>query len=222
MSTYSGETESAQGELIYRGAEADIVRSLWMGLPAIFKVRKRLPYRLGALDVALRRQRTVHEADLIHSARRAGVCAPRLYFVDPPRTTLVMEYVDGTRLKEFVAMARASEVGDLFKGLGREVAKLHSAAITHGDLTTANVILRNGELVFIDFGLSSHSTRLEDHAVDLRLIKETLVGAHSSIASMALERFFNGYHEVAGPVRTRAVERQLKSIERRGRYARLA
>jgi len=58
--------------------------------------------------------------------------------------------------------------------------------------------------------------------VDLRLIKETLVGAHSSIASMAMESFFEGYREKAGGARTKAVARQLRSIERRGRYARLA
>ncbi len=192
-----------------------------MGLPAVFKVRKPLAYRLEALDLALRRQRTLHEAELIHSARKAGVSAPRLYFVDTPRTTLVMEFVEGTRLKECVLKSGEKDVEILFREMGRDVAKLHCAGITHGDLTTANIILRAGELVFVDFGLASHSVRLEDHAVDLRLIKETLVGAHSSIAPMAMESFFKGYREKAGGARAKAVARQLRSIERRGRYARL-
>lgn len=192
-----------------------------MGLAAVFKIRKPLAYRLGALDFALRRQRTLREAELIHSARKAGVNAPMLYFVDPPRTTIVMEYVEGMRLKDSVSKPGEVDAGNLFRWLGRDVAKLHCAGITHGDLTTANVILRGGRLVFIDFGLANHSARLEDHAVDLRLIKETLVGAHSSIASKAMERFFEGYRAKAGAVRTRAVARQLRSIERRGRYARL-
>ncbi len=181
-----------------------------------------MPYRLAELDISIRHQRTLHEAELVHSARKAGVCAPRLYYIDAPRTTLVMEYVEGERLKEFVSSAPQEEVGKLFHALGRDVARLHSAGITHGDLTTANVIIRDGELVFIDFGLSSHSSRLEDHAVDLRLIKETLVGAHSSISSMALERLFEGYSREAGVARMKAVVRQLRSIERRGRYARLS
>jgi len=217
-----GEAESARGRLIYRGAEADIIRGRWRGLPAVYKVRKPLPYRLAELDVAIRRLRTLHEAELIHSARKAGVGAPRLYYVDTPRTTLVMEYVEGTRLKELVSSAPRKVAGDLFHGLGRSAARLHSSGITHGDLTTANVIVRGGELYLIDFGLASHSSRLEDHAVDLRLIKETLVGAHPSIASMALERLFEGYSDVAGVNSMKAVARQLRSIERRGRYARVA
>ena len=220
--TSPGEAESPQGRLLYKGAEADIVSGTWRGLAAVYKVRKPLPYRLAELDIAIRHQRTLHEAELVHSARRAGVPVPRLYYLDAPRTTLVMEYVEGERLKEFVTSAPEAEAGKLFRLLGRDVARLHSAGITHGDLTTANVIIRGGELVFIDFGLSNHSSRLEDHAVDLRLIKETLVGAHPSLSSMALEWLFEGYSMEAGGNRTKAVTRQLKSIERRGRYARLS
>ncbi|MGD0318990.1 MAG: Kae1-associated kinase Bud32 [Nitrososphaerales archaeon] len=222
QSTSLGETESPKGRLLYQGAEADIVSGTWRGLAAVYKVRRPLLYRLAELDIAIRHQRTLHEAELAHSARKAGVCVPRLYYIDAPRTTLVMEYVEGKRLKEFVSSAPEEEAGNFFRALGRNVARLHSAGITHGDLTTANVIIRDGELVFIDFGLSSHSSRLEDHAVDLRLIKETLVGAHPSISSMALERLFEGYSEETGAKRTKAVTKQLTSIERRGRYARLS
>ena len=222
QSTSPGETESPQGRLLYQGAEADIVSGTWRGLAAVYKIRRPFPYRLAELDIAIRHQRTFHEAELAHSAKKAGVRAPMLYYIDVPRTTLVMEYVKGQRLKELVSSAPEEEVGKLFSALGRDVARLHSAGIMHGDLTTANVIVRDGELVFIDFGLSSHSSRLEDHAVDLRLIKETLVGAHSSISSVALERLFEGYSTEAGTKQTKAVMRQLKSIERRGRYARLS
>jgi TP53 regulating kinase-like protein len=207
---------------LYRGAEADIVRSTWSGLTAVYKIRRPLSYRLAELDIAIRRQRTLHEAELAHSARKAGVHAPRLYYIDAPNTTLVMEYVEGKRLKELVSAAPEEEAGKLFHAFGEEVARLHSAGITHGDLTTANVIVRDGELILIDFGLSAHSFRLEDHAVDLRLIKETLVGAHPSISSMALERLFDGYSREAGAKRMKAVMKQLRSIEQRGRYARLS
>jgi Kae1-associated kinase Bud32 len=222
QSTSLGEAETPRGKILYRGAEADIVRGTWRGLPAVYKVRKPLPYRLAALDSVIRRQRTLHEAELIHSGRKSGVTTPRLYYVDAPRTTLVMEYVEGRRLKEIVSSTPESKTGRLFRALGRDTARLHRAGITHGDLTTANIIVRGGQLVFIDFGLASHSSKLEDHAVDLRLIKETLVGAHPSIASFALERLFEGYSDEAGAARTKAVARQLRSIERRGRYARVS
>jgi TP53 regulating kinase-like protein len=187
----------------------------------VYKVRRPLSYRLVELDVAIRHQRTLHEAELAHSARKAGVRVPRLYYIDVPRTTLVMEYVEGKRLKELASSAPEEE-GGLFRALGRNVARLHSAGIAHGDITTANVIVSEDELVFIDFGLSTHTSRLEDHAVDLRLIKETLVGAHPEISSVALDGLFEGYSREAWAKRTRAVMRQLRSIEQRGRYARLS
>lgn len=221
-STSPGEADRADGRLIYKGAEADIVRGRWQGLDAVFKVRRPLSYRLKVMDDAIRRQRTIHEADMIHSAKAAGVASPFLYDVDVPAATLVMEYIDGERVKDIVGSSPKEALEEIFEQFGRSVAKLHSAGIMHGDLTTANVVRRGGELVFIDFGLSLRTSRLEDHAVDLRLIKETLVGAHSSVASQALDALFRGYAKDVGLARSRAALKQLQNIERRGRYARVA
>jgi len=115
--TYPGETDGAKGRVLYRGAEADIVRGSWCGLPAVYKVRKELAYRLPELDTAIRRQRTIHEAELIHSAKEAGVSAPVLYYVDAPMTTLVMEFVEGERLKEFVSFETVKDDGRYFEEL---------------------------------------------------------------------------------------------------------
>ena len=220
-STSPGGSSLPEGRLIYRGAEADVVRGEWRGLDAVYKVRKPLGYRLNVLDESIRRQRTLREAEMIHRAKEAGVPAPRLYDVDLPGSTLVMEYIPGRRLKDLMARAGAAEIEGRFRGFGRCTARLHSSGIMHGDLTTANVVLRGDELVFIDFGLSISSTRLEDHAVDLRLIKETLVGAHPEASSAAFDALVGGYREVRGAARTRSVIGQLRSIERRGRYARV-
>jgi len=222
QSTSLGVTESPLGELLYKGAEADIVKGEWRGLIAVYKVRKPLPYRLSSLDTSIRRQRTIREAELLQSARRAGVIVPRLYFVDTVHTTLVMECVGGMRLRELVSQSEREMVGHYFNDLGKAIARLHCAGIVHGDLTTANVIIRDGELVLVDFGLSNHSTKLEDQAVDLRLVKETLVGAHHMIASVALQQLFAGYSSVLGPRRFHEVSKQLSNIERRGRYARIS
>jgi TP53 regulating kinase-like protein len=219
--TYRGEAEPPKGTLLYRGAEADVIKGRWCGLDAVYKVRRKLRYRLPVLDNEIRKQRTLHESEMIGSAKRAGVSAPFLYFVDPPGATLVMEYVQGNRMKDLVSSVPREEVAALFEELGADSARLHAAGIMHGDLTTANVVRRGGRLVFLDFGLSVHSTRIEDHAVDLRLIKETIVGAHSEVAETALSSLLKGYAGVAGEVRRRAVVRQLRAIERRGRYARV-
>ena len=220
-STSLGVIEYPQGRLLYKGAEADIIHGEWQGLDAIYKVRKPLKYRLAVLDDAIRRKRTVREAEMIHSAKKAGVAAPFLYCVDIPSSTLVMEFVKGDRVKDLVAASSRKGISDIFYEFGQGAAKLHAAGMMHGDLTTANVVMREDGLVFIDFGLAISTTRLEDHAVDLRLIKETLVGAHPGVAEAALGALIRGYTSVAGPSRSRAVQKQLQSIERRGRYARV-
>ena len=221
MSTSLGVTEPSRGRLLYKGAEADVILGDWQGLEAVFKVRKPLIYRLKVLDEAIRRQRTVREAEMIHLAKKAGVSSPFLYNVDVAASTLVMEFVRGDRVKDLVPSLSEGQLEDVFFEFGRDVAKLHRSGIMHGDLTTANVVRRNQRLVFIDFGLSVRTTRLEDHAVDLRLIKETLVGAHPDASARALEVLNHGYASVVGPARSHAVLKQLQNIERRGRYARV-
>jgi TP53 regulating kinase and related kinases len=207
--------------LLYRGAEADIILGEWQGLPAVFKVRKPLPYRLPVLDDAIRRHRTIHEAGMLHGAKLAGVRVPHLYSVDVPDSTIVMEFIPGERLKDLVDTLPKEELMKLFFDFGHDTGSLHAAGIMHGDLTTANVIASNGRLVFIDFGLAVRTSRIEDRAVDLRLIKETIVGAHPGSASTLLDAVMNGYETVVGQERFRSAIRQLRSIERRGRYARV-
>ena len=187
----------------------------------MFKVRKPLPYRLPVLDDAIRRQRTLREAQMLHQAKKAGVDSPFIYDVDLPAATLVMEYVIGERLRDMLGSMGGEETKRVFFEFGTKTARLHSAGMAHGDLTTANVVKRDGSLVFLDFGLSFRTDRLEDQAVDLRLIKETLVGAHPKISQLALQALFRGYSAFAGQARFKAVHKQLQGIERRGRYARI-
>ena len=206
-------------DLIYRGAEADLMLGEWAGTPAVYKFRKALPYRLPELDKTIRSQRTVHEAQMIHQARRAGVRTPYLYFVGQAEALLVMEHLSGERLKQ--SLDRNRESLSEMASFGKVVGLLHRAGIMHGDLTTSNVIVNQGRLVLIDFGLSVFSQKVEDHAVDLRLIKETLNGAQSAISIRAFALLLEGYGDTVGGARLAAVRRKLAEIERRGRYARV-
>ena len=210
-------------KLLYRGAEADVFQGEWCGQPAVYKMRKPLLYRHPELDKLIRSQRTVHEAQIIHLSRLAGVTTPRLYYLSPPEALLVMEYVEGKRLKMLLleaglTKARVEGLGEEF---GRSIARLHAAGIMHGDLTTSNVIVDGEALCLIDFGLAIHSRRLEDQAVDLRLIKETLTGAHNSVSKPFMQSLLSGYASVVGRARAEASTRKLAEIERRGRYARV-
>lgn len=210
-------------KLLYRGAEADVFRGDWCGEAAVYKMRKPLPYRLPELDNQIRSQRTVHEAQMLHLSKLAGVSAPHLYYLSPPEALLVMEYVEGERLRTLLLEAgltrqRVEALGEEF---GRSIARLHAAGIMHGDLTTSNVLVDGDALSLIDFGLAVHSQKLEDQAVDLRLIKETLTGAHHTVWKPFMQALLSGYASVLGKERAGAATRKLAEIERRGRYARV-
>jgi len=207
-------------KLVYRGAEADIYSGEWAGEKAVYKIRKPLPYRLPELDLAIRHQRTVHEAQILHESKSAGVRSPSLYYVSTSESLIVMEEVAGPRLKS-VLQTSAPDRESVSSEFGTAVGRLHSAGIMHGDLTTSNVIVNEAGVHLIDFGLAIRSVKVEDHAVDLRLIKETLVGAHSEISSAVMKSFLEGYASVVGERRAKEVSRKLVEIERRGRYARL-
>jgi len=215
--------EEKRMKLLYRGAEADVFEGEWCGVRAIYKTREPLLYRLPELDKLIRSQRTTHEAQIIHHSRLAGVTAPHLYYVSPEEAVLVMEFIEGTRLKALLLEENvdASKLEEIGKEFGENIARLHSAGIMHGDLTTSNVIVNGRGIALIDFGLAVHSNRLEDQAVDLRLIKETLTGAHNRVSKHFMKCLISGYSSVVGKKRTEAATRKLAEIERRGRYARV-
>jgi TP53 regulating kinase-like protein len=207
-------------KLVYRGAEADIFSDEWAGEKAIFKFRKPLPYRHPELDAEIRAQRTIREAEILHDAKSSGVRTPSLYYVSQKESLIVMQEIEGTRLKTFLD-SPGGDRARVSTEFGIAVGRLHLGGIMHGDLTTSNVLLDDGGVRLIDFGLATHSIRVEDHAVDLRLIKETLNGAHAEIAARVMSSFVKGYAREVGEARARTVSRKLLEIERRGRYARL-
>ncbi len=89
----------------------------------------------------------------------------------------------------------------------------------HGDLTTSNFILFKNKIYVIDFGLSQKTIKPEDHAVDLRLIKEILNSAHVTIMDRAWNNFLVGYKSVVGPSKYLKITNLVSEIESRGRYA---
>ncbi|MEM2140403.1 MAG: KEOPS complex kinase/ATPase Bud32 [Nitrososphaera sp.] len=199
-------------QLLKQGAEADIYVTEWHGKKAVSKVRSPKAYRHEALDSAVRRQRTVHEAHLMSAAKAAGVSTPFVHFVDPDNAEILMEFVQGKQAKDALDVKMCMQIG-------RYAALLHGANIIHGDLTTSNFIVNN-RLVLLDFGLSYYSERMEDMAVDVRLIKEVFTSAHVGLRG-AFPAFVRGYGSVAGKKKTSQILANVKEIEQRGRYARV-
>ena len=90
----------------------------------------------------------------------------------------------------------------------------------HGDLTTSNMILRDGaKLFFIDFGLSDYSHELEARGVDLLLMSRAFKSTHYALHSRAFAAVIDGYRDVVGRSDTDLTLRKMHEVETRGRYS---
>ena len=201
-----------------RGAEADIILGEWLGEAAVFKVRTRRPYMQEELDRRMRTARTLHEAELMSAAKMVGVPTPLIFHVDVRSYSIVMQFIDGPRLKELLDTTGSRT--DLCRVMGAYLARLHQNGIVHGDPTTSNLIFCKGRLAMIDFGLSHRSVAVEDLAVDLHLVKEVFGSAHASVCRASLEAVKDGYFGQAGSAFAEQIWVRVADIERRGRYAR--
>jgi len=201
-------------QIIKRGAEADIFLVEWYKEKAISKLRTSKKYRHKILDDIIRARRTIHEANMLHAVKRTGIKTPFIYFLDPKRAEIIMEYINGKNVKSIIS----KEIG---KEIGKYVSIMHNNNIIHGDLTTSNFILDKSNLYVIDFGLSFYSNRIEDMATDIRVVKEILSSAHNHIFEETFNKFLEGYSEYSIHNLTRILN-IVKEIERRGRYARIA
>ena len=197
-------------KIIKRGAEAVI--SLDDG--KIVKERIKKSYRLEQIDEKLRKQRTKKEASLLLQAKRIGVDVPEVVSVS--KFNIIMENIDGQRLKEFLNETNGENRKMTTEMIGKSVGLLHKAGIVHGDLTTSNMILRNGRVFLIDFGLGYCSRRLENQAVDLSVFKEALKSTHYEYLNLLWESFIKGYGQTND--NSSKVLDALCGIEKRGRY----
>lgn len=199
--------------IIKRGAEADVYLIPWYKNIAISKLRNPKKYRNITLDNLIRGRRTIHEANMLNDVKATGIKTPFIYFLDPKRAEIIMEYIDGENVKDILS----PEIG--FK-MGKYVSILHNKNIIHGDLTTSNFIKRKDDLYLIDFGLSFYSERMEDMATDIRIIKEILSSAHIEIFDETYKRFLEAYALTTNNNFNRILK-VVKDIETRGRYARV-
>ena len=191
-------------DLIAKGAESNIIKSSYMGKDAVLKMRIPKNYRISEIDNKIRKSRCKLEAKLLSDAKRVGVRTPILYDVNLSEKSILMEAIDGVMLKEVIDK-------DLSYRVGCEIAKLHSADIIHGDITSSNIMLLNDDLVFLDFGLGRYSDLDEDKAVDLLVLKKSLQSIDYEKAVSYFDEVLEGYDD------SKIVEK-INDIEHRGRY----
>jgi len=168
----------------------------------VHKIRKKKSYRHPIIDERLRKTRTRKEAKILKSLPIPG---PK--FIESNDFCIVMEKIEGDLLAEVIEQTNYSKLG---LEIGKMIKSLHDSGIVHGDLTTSNMIL--GKKVFlIDYGLSFHSDKTEDRAVDLHLLKQALDSKHYSISSECFQQILKGYN-------SKVVQARLAKVEQRGRH----
>ncbi|CAM9590577.1 unnamed protein product [Bubo scandiacus] len=213
-------------QLVQQGAEARVYRGLFLGRAAVAKLRIPKRYRHPALEERLSRRRTAQEARSLLRCRRAGIPAPVVYFVDYVTNSIYLEdIVDSITVQDHINSVQrsgndTSNLLMLAEKMGELLARMHDEDIIHGDLTTANILLRPPteklDLVLIDFGLSFVSGLPEDKGVDLYVLEKVFLSTHPDTEAVfkALLKTYAAKSKKSGPVIKRLDEVRLRGRKR--------
>jgi TP53 regulating kinase-like protein len=193
-------------KILDKGAEATIL----LDGTTIVKDRVKKGYRLPEIDEKLRKFRTRREAKVLDKLKAIDFPAPRLMDMCDKAMQLRMELIKGNKIRDILYQNPAA----LSEEIGKKLGILHQNDIIHGDLTTSNMILEK-EIKFIDFGLSFFSTKVEDKAVDLHLLRQALESKHHEIWEKCFESALKGYKQ--GYPQHQEVLKRLEKVESRGR-----
>ena len=196
-------------KLIVKGAEA----SIYSSNSKIIKIRHQKKYRISELDEKLRRTRNNREIKILKKLEGSGIPVPKVLGSDSENNEIQLEFIEGKKLKDVLDGQNCTDLGTR---IGRNIARLHSKRIIHGDLTTSNMILKEGEIFLIDFGLSFFSVKAEDRAVDLHLLNQALKSSHSSCSEECFSAILRSYGRTCENYSE--ILNRLEKVESRGRY----
>lgn len=198
------------GKIISIGAEAILEQQG----DKLVKKRVKKGYRYPELDEKLRKLRTRKEAKLLEKAAKI-ISVPAVTKVDDKAKEIFLDFIDGRKLSEALDSFNLAKAKKFCLQIGNSAAKLHDAGIIHGDLTTSNMILSQGKIFFIDFGLGFESSKTEDKAVDLHLLRQAFESKHYEKWQDYFSSAIEGYKISKN---ADAVLKQLEKVESRGRY----
>jgi Kae1-associated kinase Bud32 len=206
-------------KMIHQGAEATVFSGYWMGEKAIFKKRNHRSYRHPDLDRRLTRQRLSVEVRVLRKLHSTTVPSPSLFDVDIDEGWIILSEVEGVTLYESLLNGESNI--EHIKKFGGLIRQLHELGISHGDLTTHNVMINDdGELTLIDFGLSKISPEIEHLGLDLQVLHECLNASHyeenRAIESM-IDVYLSNSSDNIAPSGPDVIER-FNSIRGRVRY----
>jgi serine/threonine protein kinase len=156
------------GEVMHVGSMASIYRLAGAEgpLPLVIKVPRLGPGERAVNVIAFEVCR------MVLGALGQGPHHPTLVAFGDLETTpyLVMEYIEGPRLSDWVRRApiAAEEIARLGSAIALALHDLHRQDAVHLDLKPTNVLFRAGEAVLIDFGLAHHNHYPDLLAEELR------------------------------------------------------
>ncbi len=197
--------------LIAQGAEA----KLYKEENTIIKERIKKSYRHEEIDSRIRKTNTRREYKLLNKASKI-INVPKILDYNEKEYKITMEFIPGLTLRDALDNTPTKKRLELCEQLGKEIARLHNKGIIHGDLTTSNFILKEDKIYFIDFGLGFHSTKIEDKAVDLHLLRQAFESKHYKHFQQSFEAVMKGYKEESK--QTKEILTRFEVVEKRGRY----
>ncbi|KAF2214760.1 hypothetical protein CERZMDRAFT_120380 [Cercospora zeae-maydis SCOH1-5] len=224
-------------ELITQGAEALVYKTVFLSpsQPVALKIRPTKTWRHPTLDKRLTKQRITAEARVLVKCRKEGVPVPNVLGLDWEKGWTAVEWIDGRTVKQAIREREVSKDSEqdlvgLLGRIGRVVGTLHASGVIHGDLTTSNMMLRqggeqeremarkggslDGEIVLIDFGLASQAVQEEERAVDLYVLERAFGSTHpkeEALFGKVLEAYEGTYKGAKSTLR------RLEDVRMRGR-----
>jgi len=206
---------NCEHEILGCGAEATIRKTEYLGRNAVVKMRSPKRYRDPELDMHLRSTRTKNEVRIMAESRKVGVRTPVIYDIDVNECSITMERIDGRKIKDMLDN-EPSAAKELCEKIGVAIAKLHNGRISHGDLTTSNMILMpDGEICLIDLSMGSTLAETEDLGVDIHLMQRAFSSAHSDL-DRGMDTIIDAY--VKNMNDAAVVLERVEEIKGRGRY----
>jgi len=151
----------------YLKTKFEIIRSLGSGgMAEIYLARDKNTHKLVAIKVlksdksfdVIAKERFKQEIKVIQEVYSSSIVKLLDYEWNDNIQYLVMEFVDGKTLKEYIhfkTRLSVDETVDLAKQMARGFFEIHQAGIIHRDIKSQNIMVTdNGEIKIIDFGIA--------------------------------------------------------------------
>lgn len=142
--------------------------------PVLLKYRFPKTYRHPSLSSSITASRTIGEVRALVRCLRNRVNVPKVVLVDEQSGVIALEWIDGKSVRELLGggaedadeeatLADQDSAGEPLLGEGEQIrlmeligvqlAKMHSADVIHGDLTTSNMMVRTRKQAQMQEGL---------------------------------------------------------------------